>query len=234
MPAGRGRRHLRARLGARSRAARGRARRARRSTRRGRSPRRASGGPRAPLGGRRAATGLARTGRSRGRSARHPAGRVARSASGRSSTVPPSTRSRALLRKAAIAGPAAITRSVTSSRAPTSPSTPGRVRPRRNGAVASRGPVASTSRGRNGPLPTPSRIRAKSGWASSSRRCGRGAERRISMTRSVMATTSSTAPSASRVALPRMAPIWRLRMRATSRAMIFRPSGHSPAASRKI
>ena len=34
---------------------------------------------------------------------------------------------------------------------------------------------------------------------------GRGAARRISITRSVIATTSSTAPSASRVALPRVA-----------------------------
>ncbi len=71
-----------------------------------------------------------------------------------------------------------------------------------------------------------------SGWASNWSRLGRGALRRISITRSVIATTSSTAPSVSLSSL-RLAvrSVWRLSIRATSRARDLAPVG--PVARRQ-
>ena len=100
----------------------------------------------------------------------------------------------------------------------------------RRSAPAGLGPVAQSRTDR---CPAPSRSKPNSGWASNWRRLGRGASKRISITRSVIATTSSIAPTVSLMGLRLEAAIWRLKIRTTSLAVIGRPLGHSALARRK-
>jgi len=86
----------------------------------------------------------------------------------------------------------------------------------------------------NGPVPVPLRTIANSGWASTLSKLGRGAFSRISITRSVIATMSSTAPAVSFSGLTLDSEIDRFRILATCCAVIFLPPDQSADAIRKM
>ena len=157
-----------------------------------------------------------------------PRGNFALRATGRSAKVPPSTTSASPERKRATAEGAGRPFKSMNSRSSASPSDPAVTRWRWSGSSDLPGNRV------NGPLPSPSRTIANSGWASSCSRLGRAAPRRISITRSVIATISSIAPTVSLSGLRLAARRWRLSIRATSRASILRPLGQLPDCRRKM
>ncbi len=156
-------------------------------------------------------------------------GSFTRWAKRRSAKVPPSTRSALPPAKAVTACSAPAPASSTSSWRFGTSSSDATSRVSRSSPPGPR-PAAS----RNGPVPVPLRTIANSGWASRVSRLGRGAVSWISITRSVIATMSWTAPKVSFSELALDPAIDRLRNRATCRAVTLPPVGQSTAAMRKM
>ncbi len=142
--------------------------------------------------------------------------------------MPPSTRSASPLRNAVTDACAGRAPSVTSSRSTEPSSRFSIVRSSSSGSGLLCGVTTS------GPVPWPSRTIAISGWARSCKRCGRGAVRLISSTRSVIGTIWSIAPSVSFSTLSLRDAICRRSSRATCWAVSLLPSGHSVDCSRKM